>query len=448
MLNKDQQHHFDSIINDIDINTEEGNFDTSVYLITGIAGTGKSYLSAELINYFINDNQKVQCTALTHKALAEISKKILAAGVDKSDLNGLSTVHSYFRIKPVINFKTGLEEFKADNSNRNKPKKCNILFIDEVSMLSKELWNIIEKQRYLYDHVVLVGDEYQISPVNGSDDVFNIFQDSNIKKYKLTQIVRQAAGNPIIELASEIVNKIENKNYKNKSFCIQRAHEYSKEHDEIVFVTSSKEFIHSYYDFVTSSDYSSYYDSNFSQAIITTFTNKAVNGYNNIAKCIFKKTQMSQLNYIDVGDVLVLQEPAFDPYLPDDIILNNNSEFLVKSLEEDTYENIPIYVIHNESVFIRVIKPEALYMYNEKLTKLSNDAKINSKLWRTFYDFKKKFCTVKQAFACTTHKSQGSTYLRSYLDAANLPWHTDTDLAFRLFYVGLTRASEKCIVKN
>jgi len=446
MLNKDQQSHFDNILKDIQSNENDGNFDLSVYLITGKAGTGKSYLSATLINHFINENTKVQCTALTHKALAEIKNKIEAVGVNTDDLNGLSTVHSYFRIKPVINYKTGLEEFKADKSNSIKPKKCDVLFIDEVSMLSKELWNIILKQQYLYKHIILIGDEYQIPSVN-SDEKFNLFQDRNIRKYKLTQIVRQAEGNPIIELASEIVDKIEAKDFNDKSFCLRRAYEYSKECEDIVFTNSTKDFIKLYFDFVNNTG-TEYYSSKFSQAIITAFTNNTVNNYNNIAKCIFRKIQMSELNYIDVGDVLVLQEPAFDPFLPDEIILNNNTEFLVKDLEEDVYEGIPVYIVHNENVFIRVVKPESYYLYNEKLEKLSRDAQINGKLWRTYYDFKKRFCDVKQAFACTTHKAQGSTYERSYIDALDLPWSSDTNLAFRLFYVGLTRASKRCIVKG
>ncbi len=446
MLNEEQQNYYNQINYIVESNIEEGDFETPHILVTGKAGSGKSYLISALVKYFTDNTNKLkrksQCTALTHKALNELRKKLKENDVNEDDLNGVSTLHSYFGIKAQINYKTGEEEFKVDRFK--KPKKCGILFIDEVSMMDDVLWKIVKSQRHLYSAIILCGDEFQVPPVNDSD--YNIFNDSSIKKFKLNNIVRQAADNPIIKLASEIVQKIETKDFKNKSFCLKRIDDYSKIHTEINYTHDSSEFIRWYYDIVKEDAGKPIFESKFYTSLITTFTNKTVNSFNYIAKSIYRST--NKINFIDEGDVVVLQDPGFDPYIPDSIIFQNNSEILVQRLEEDTYEGIPIYIIHTDETFLRVAKPEGEELLNSKLSKLANNAKLNGKLWRNYYDFKKKFVSIKQVFACTTHKAQGSTVENVFVDLRDMPWVQDTELAFRLCYVAITRCSSMCFCKN
>ena len=446
-LNEEQGIHFNDIIEQIETYTKEGEFGSNTILITGKAGTGKSYLSSKIVKYFQDNpldrkNKRVQCTALTHQAVKELGKKLISSDVKINGLNGVSTVHSYFRIKPVINFKTGKEEYVVEDDE--KIKKCSILLIDEVSMLDGELWNLITSKSYLYGTIILIGDEYQVPPVNNSE--FNLFQNPNITKFKLENIVRQAEGNPIIQLASEIVEKIENKDYSNQSFCIRRIIDYSKKHNEIKFVEDSKEFLQEYYDYVKEDIGKPILNSRFYDSFMTTYTNAAVDSFNHIAKCIFK--QSNTVNLVDKGDLLILQEPAFDPYIDNCLMMNNGSEFYVEKLEEEIYKGIPIYVAYNKDNFIRIIKPEGKLKYSNEIKKLANAARIDRKLWIKFYSFKKKFVEVKQCFACTTHKSQGSTVGRVFFDLHNLPWSTDIDLAFRLCYVAITRTSDMLVAKN
>jgi len=154
---------------------------------------------------------------------------------------------------------------------------------------------------------------------------------------------------------------------------------------------------------------------------------------NYIAKCIFKKS--NKINYIDKGDILILQNCAQDPYIDDVIVANTNSEIYITFNTEN----------RNES-FIRVVKPESMHLYEEKLEKLAKRAKIDGKQWRMYYNFKKKFTDVKQSFSVTLHKSQGSTVDRVFIESSDLPWTTDKNLSFRLFYVGITRTSDKAII--
>lgn len=119
---------------------------------------------------------------------------------------------------------------------------------------------------------------------------------------------------------------------------------------------------------------------------------------------------------------------------------------MVEDLEEDIYEGIPIYIAHNSGNFIRIIKPESIHLFEMKLEKMAKEAKVDGRLWKTYYNFKNKFTEVKQCFACTTHKAQGSTVDRVFVDLKDLPWGQDIDLAFRLCYVALTRTSDVVVV--
>jgi ATP-dependent exoDNAse (exonuclease V) alpha subunit len=446
-LNEEQQTYFDAIVSNVKQNHEDGAFDENFLLITGKAGSGKSTLSAKLAKYFIDNpvsKYGIQCTALTHKAKNELHKKLKSVGIEEED-SKISTVHSYFNIKAKINYKTGIEEFDVD-SYAKKPKKCSLLFIDEVSMMDEKLFNLVKSQRHLYETIILIGDEFQVPPVNDSE--YNLFQDVNIHKFKLNEIVRQAQDNPIIQLASEIVEKIENKDFRDKSYCIKRAIEYSKKTDKIEMVNNTRQLVEKYYEYVKDDISKPIMKSKFYKSFFTTFTNKTVNSLNYVAKCIYKNS--NQINYLDVGDMLILQSPAFDIFLPDVIIAQNNAEIIITKLEEDTYENIPVYNAYFENdlgeQMLRVIKPEAVGLYEAHLEKLAQRARTDGRQWKVFYDFKKKFAEVKQSFACTTHKAQGSTVDRVFIDARDLPWNSDANLSFRLFYVAITRTSDKAII--
>ena len=203
-LNDEQQNIFNDIVNQIKMYYKDGSFGVDYFMITGRAGTGKSFLTAELIKYLstepddISKNlRKIQCTALTHKALKELKKKLDQSNVQESKLLGISTIHSYFNIAPKIT-NEGLQVFEVQKYKK-APKKCSILFIDESSMIDEALFSIIQKQSFLYNIVIFVGDEYQVPAINSSE--FNLFKHNSLRTYKLHNIVRQAEDSPIITLA-------------------------------------------------------------------------------------------------------------------------------------------------------------------------------------------------------------------------------------------------------
>jgi ATP-dependent exoDNAse (exonuclease V) alpha subunit len=167
--------------------------------LTGPPGSGKSYLINKFIEWANNNNVTIAITAST--------------GIAAKIING-STLHSWAGIGLGQDSKEKLlEDIKAKPFRRRNWKSTQILIIDEVSMISGELWMTLDwigrqlrKPNVPFGgiKVIAVGDFFQLPPVKGkmlieSDINFEKYFDFGIclnKNYrssdsKLTQILSQ-----------------------------------------------------------------------------------------------------------------------------------------------------------------------------------------------------------------------------------------------------------------
>lgn len=173
--------------------------------LTGSAGTGKTFLTVQIIKKLCESNISCSVTAPTHKAASVIGEAIYNNGIKIS----AKTIHSFLGIKPFIDYATGIESFTVDK--RAKKIAVDVLIVDESSMINDDLFELIIEalESNLVRYVIFVGDPNQLLPVSGSSQT--IFKLKN--QYKLIEIVRQAKGSYIINLADKIKNMIENENY-------------------------------------------------------------------------------------------------------------------------------------------------------------------------------------------------------------------------------------------
>ena len=179
MLTEHQQDIFNNIIQDIEtIVSQGGQWDNVVSLI-GAAGVGKTFSTVQIIKKLIKNNRKVMFTTPTHKAL-KVAKDMMENEGIQIDC---STIHSFLNLKLKPNFDNGLQELIAEEFNKNK-KRCDVLIVDESSMVSAELFAHIEQSiRYRRAKVVLfVGDYFQLPPVDG--EVNPVFEMKS--QYELT----------------------------------------------------------------------------------------------------------------------------------------------------------------------------------------------------------------------------------------------------------------------
>ena len=163
-------------------------------LITGLAGGGKTTIIKSIIAYANENNINIAATASTGMA---------------AFLIGGSTIHSYLGI--------GIAKDPADELDKkvnkkffiaNRIKKLQILIIDEISMIDKELFTkiseflcIIKKKSKPFGGIqmVLSGDFTQLPPISGQ---FCILSDVwGLAKFKtiILDINIRQDGDPIFQ---------------------------------------------------------------------------------------------------------------------------------------------------------------------------------------------------------------------------------------------------------
>lgn len=153
------------------------------YYLAGYAGTGKSTVANMALNVLEEQcGVKTTCTGtFTGKAAAVLRKKGVA---------NAQTIHSL--IYRLIDPDAKIPEFELDPES--KVRFCDLILLDEVSMVNKEMASDL---RSFGKKILVMGDPGQLPPVRGE----GAFTARNPDCF-LTEIHRQAAGSPIIALAT------------------------------------------------------------------------------------------------------------------------------------------------------------------------------------------------------------------------------------------------------
>ena len=176
--------------------------------LTGAAGSGKTYLLNQYINYLKEHNVQVAVTAST--------------GIAATHLNG-TTIHSWSGIGVKNNISVqDLEKLQKNKRIKSNYKKTKILIIDEISMLHKHQLDMVDTiARYLLNcdqafggiQVVLCGDFFQLPPVSSSptdeEKQFayeaSVWNDKNFHVCYLHEQHRQG-NDPLLTVLNDIRN--------------------------------------------------------------------------------------------------------------------------------------------------------------------------------------------------------------------------------------------------
>ena len=157
--------------------------------VGGYAGTGKSFLISHLKEE-LPKGTNIAFAAPTGRAAASLKRKMIENKTfNKSEFCG--TIHSLI-YRPKLDPDTKLIigwDLKEDLD-------YDLIIIDEGSMVSEELWNDLNVYGI---PIIVVGDHGQLYPV--SEKKFSLMIHPDLM---LTQIHRQAANNPIINMSMNI----------------------------------------------------------------------------------------------------------------------------------------------------------------------------------------------------------------------------------------------------
>ena len=214
-------------------------------------------------------------------------------------------------------------------------------------------------------------------------------------------------------------------------------------YDEIRYFNNEKDFLDDFY------KNEKWY---FENKIIATHTNKDVDAFNKqVRRTYWNQKNIYELDTFRVGDWLRFN----DLYSVNGVTLYNNGEEIeIESVAKLYHEALEIWYweikakdyIHQQK--FRVVDPDYLKVYNDKLSAIANLAKRatfpeNKNFWKIFFQTRDMFANVQYIFASTMHKLQGSTYDQCYINLFDLAKNRmSLDDKYRLIYVAITRASK------
>lgn len=164
----------------------------NVCVITGGPGTGKTTIIKFVIELFKNEGKKVVLCAPTGRAAKRMSE---ATGEEAA------TIHRLLCLTKTDET-LGMERIDY----QIEPIDCDVLIIDEASMVDVFLMNYILKGLYIGTKLVLVGDINQLPSVGPGNVLKDIINSGVIETIELNEIFRQAAQSQIITNAHKVNN--------------------------------------------------------------------------------------------------------------------------------------------------------------------------------------------------------------------------------------------------
>lgn len=163
-----------------------------VTVITGGPGTGKTTIIRTIIRIFEKMNKIIFLCAPTGRAAKRITE---------------STDREAKTIHRLLEYAYGENDSNlCFNKNEDSPLNCDVIIVDEMSMVDIILMNNLLKALKNGTRLILVGDVDQLPSVGAGNVLSDIINSNTIKTIKLDKIFRQSLGSMIVQNA-HMINK-------------------------------------------------------------------------------------------------------------------------------------------------------------------------------------------------------------------------------------------------
>lgn len=421
--------------------------DDPVFGLFGYAGTGKSTMLSRFIKDYVVGEAALLASP-THKAAHVMRSKLAKDGVDYQNTlieAGVSflvvgTTAQLLGIRPVISDEQDETEMKFAKAVKGYIEKASALdwvIIDEVSMFSQDQFNMVrDLARARGAKVMVVGDPGQLPPVKADRIKFDKFRHRSV----LQEVCRTADDTGITALATAVRNGEDWRSVRGSGV------------DHVS--NASGTFLAELTDPVSEheTDWSVY----------VAYRNAAVNATNQAA-CM----KIYGHGRLDVaqGEVVVANNSMFRYVAGQgNIPLCTNGETLVVEAMGRRGMwgvNVEVRSVQTGTVFMAEYLPEDNlrnpdHPYNAELRRLREQAQALEKAsrsdrsldgerrsaWVKYFNLRDNtVLSLSHPFAMTSHKSQGSTYRRAFVDATDMAPFDQCAL-----YVGVTRPSDELVV--
>ena len=167
-----------------------GALENKIMVITGGPGTGKTTIITAILKILSELKIKIFLAAPTGRAAKRMSE---------------ATGHEARTIHRLLEYSFAKGGFQK---NEEKPLSCDLLILDEVSMIDTVLMYHLTKALPAFATVILVGDINQLPSVGAGNVLSDIIASNIIPVVELKEIFRQARESRIIVNAHKINNGI------------------------------------------------------------------------------------------------------------------------------------------------------------------------------------------------------------------------------------------------
>lgn len=421
-----------------------------IFLFTGKPGVGKTTLNKITLKEHIDADIKSNSSGYDIN-VAGISLSHQAKNVLGQHIPNVFTFAKAYGMKEKINPVTGSRSFEIDKHNKDIViGQCSVpVFVhDEVSQYTPEMLKIVLDKTSTFSKIIFMGDKAQLPPID-PDGKMKVDSDSPVFdleipescKHELTERVRQAEGNPILELSDVIREEI-----------------FGDQNVKRIINLIKKPIMENGigYDFVTYNDLLEHIkDRDHLKTAVIGFRNK---------KCINKLNPQirnylleNPVNDIVVNDIICMT----DNYYSEDssgrkyCVFNNSDVFKITQVITTKIK----YSVAGLTFYIDCFrakvssKPNEEFLtptrngmvdFNNALNEVADLCKQFKVKWKEFWEFKGFFCQWSYAYAITCYRAQGSTYKTVYVDINDilmtLPLTPKRKL--QTIYTAITRAEE------
>lgn len=384
------------------------NPDEQVFVLSGYSGTGKSTLVKTLLDKLPGfmkmaklvspdlKNYEVALTATTNKA-AENFRAITGEVVD--------TIHSFLGLRVQTNYSTQVVTLVPKSGAM---KENYLLFVDEASFIDKALLGWIFKLTKNCK-IVFVGDSAQLCPVKSTGTP--VFA-AKFTGAHLSQVVRQAEGNPIVELSTKFRETVSSGQFFS----------FKPDGDSIIYLDRDDFYMAVEQEFTRP-------DWKYTDSKVLGYTNKCVIGYNQAIQRHVQGTPEFQMgDYAVCNSFISLGRQS----------IKTDQMVCITTIGPE-FENSGVwgrnFILDGT---MEAFMPNSLQAKNAaiKLAKANGNTSLVERIESRWID-------LRSAYACTINKAQGSTFDKVYLDLDDIRKVTSGDTLARMMYVSVSRAKSQ-----
>lgn len=427
----------------------------SVLVLQGYAGTGKTAILNEYIQYLDSIDANFTLCAPTHKA------KLVMEDVTGYDA---ITVHKLLALSPNIEiFELDYKDLKFRTNGFGVIPDEGIVIIDEASMINDEIYKLLTEMCANFNTKLLfIGDKAQIQGV-GNQHTSKVFDCLNI--ITLTKIHRQANTNGLLPLLAKLRERPMPK------FKPIEAPEGS-----LFVFNDAKEFMNQSINFVRKA----VKEQNVTGTKIIAYTNARVQGFNQCVRRMlweanaekpynqyefltgYENFEFNGMQFYNSLDYIIISPPKMvEKHIPHYIKLPGWE----LELYDTVYKIVLTVFILDRDLSQDYINSLAAQMEGIRISAIEaknyGNRTKSSFLWKHYYEMIKSFGTPKDilwdnrvvkkktfdyGYASTVHKVQGSSLNTIFVDMKNVMSCRNIDEVRQMQYVSLSRTKSDAYI--